>query len=69
VISGLSLGDRVIADGVQRARPGQQVSPGPAGPDIQAMMKATPNPNSAAPAPLPGSDSKPVAPNAQGSGK
>ncbi len=68
VISGLSLGDRVIADGVQRARPGQAVSPGPAGPDIQAMMKATPNPNSAAPAPLP-VDSKPAAPNAQGSGK
>ncbi len=65
VISGLSLGDRVIAEGLQRARPGQPVSPGPAGPEIQAMMKVAPNPNSAAPAPMPGSDNKPAAPNAQ----
>jgi len=69
VISGLSLGDRVIAEGLQRVRPGQPVSPGPAGPEIQAMMKVAPNPNSSVPAPMPGNDNKPAAPNAQGSGK
>jgi membrane fusion protein (multidrug efflux system) len=40
VISGLSPGDRVIVEGLQRVRPGQPVSPGPASPQIQATMKA-----------------------------
>jgi membrane fusion protein, multidrug efflux system len=39
VMSGLSVGDKVIAEGVQRVRPGQQVAPGPASALIQASMK------------------------------
>jgi membrane fusion protein (multidrug efflux system) len=41
VISGLSPGDKVIVEGLQRVRPGQPVSPGPASPQVQATMKAT----------------------------
>ncbi len=40
VISGLASGDKVIAEGLQRVRPGQPVSPGPASPLIQSSMKA-----------------------------
>jgi membrane fusion protein, multidrug efflux system len=40
VISGLSPGDKVIVEGLQRVRAGQPVSPGPASPQIQATMKA-----------------------------
>jgi membrane fusion protein, multidrug efflux system len=40
VISGLSSGDKVIVEGLQRVRPGQPVSPGPASPQIQSSMKA-----------------------------
>jgi membrane fusion protein (multidrug efflux system) len=40
VISGLKPGDRVIVEGLQRVRPGQPVSPGPASPLIQSSMKA-----------------------------
>src|SRR6202045_1264811 len=40
VINGLKLGDKVIAEGLQRVRPGQPVSPGPASPLIQSSMKA-----------------------------
>jgi membrane fusion protein (multidrug efflux system) len=40
VISGLTLGDKVIVEGLQRVRPGQPVSPGPASPLIQSNMKA-----------------------------
>jgi membrane fusion protein (multidrug efflux system) len=40
VLSGLSLGDKVIVEGLQRVRPGQPVSPGPASPLIQSSMKA-----------------------------
>jgi membrane fusion protein, multidrug efflux system len=39
VISGLNLGDKVIVEGLQRVRPGQVVSPGPASALIQASMK------------------------------
>jgi membrane fusion protein (multidrug efflux system) len=41
VISGLSLGDKVIVEGLQRVRPGQPVAPGPASALIQASMKET----------------------------
>ena len=41
VTSGLSLGDKVIVEGVQKVRPGQQVSPGPASALIQSSMKET----------------------------
>jgi membrane fusion protein (multidrug efflux system) len=41
VISGLALGDKVIVEGLQRVRPGQPVSPGPASALIQSSMKAS----------------------------
>jgi membrane fusion protein (multidrug efflux system) len=41
VINGLALGDEVIVEGLQRVRPGQPVSPGPASPLIQSSMKAS----------------------------
>jgi membrane fusion protein, multidrug efflux system len=41
VINGLTLGDKVIVEGLQRVRPGQPVSPGPASALIQASMKAS----------------------------
>src|ERR1700736_1980990 len=40
VISGLAPGDKVIVEGLQRVRPGQPVSPGPASPLVQSSMKA-----------------------------
>src|ERR1700716_207943 len=40
VINGLRLGDKVIADGLQRVRPGQPVAPGPASTPIESSMKA-----------------------------
>jgi membrane fusion protein, multidrug efflux system len=40
VISGLSPGEKVVVEGLQRVRPGQPVSPGPASPQILAIMKA-----------------------------
>jgi membrane fusion protein (multidrug efflux system) len=40
VINGLALGDKVIVEGLQRVRPGQPVSPGPASPLIESSMKA-----------------------------
>jgi membrane fusion protein (multidrug efflux system) len=43
VISGLKPGDRVIVEGLQRVRPGQPVSPGPASPLIQSSLKADVN--------------------------
>jgi membrane fusion protein (multidrug efflux system) len=39
VTSGLSLGDKVIVEGLQKVRPGQPVSPGPASALIQSSMK------------------------------
>jgi membrane fusion protein (multidrug efflux system) len=41
VINGLTLGDQVIVEGLQRVRPGQPVSPGPASQLIESSMKAT----------------------------
>jgi membrane fusion protein (multidrug efflux system) len=43
VINGLAPGDKVIVEGLQRVRPGQPVSPGPASALIQSSMKATAN--------------------------
>jgi len=40
VISGLSPGEKVVVEGLQRVRPGQPVSPGPPSPQILAIMKA-----------------------------
>ena len=39
-LSGLTVGDKVIVEGLQRVRPGQPVAPGPASALIQASMKA-----------------------------
>src|ERR1700677_4949441 len=39
VVGGLALGDKVIVEGLQKVRPGQPVSPGPASALIQASMK------------------------------
>jgi membrane fusion protein (multidrug efflux system) len=41
VISGLAVGEKVVVEGLQRVRPGQPVSPGPASPQVQLEMKAT----------------------------
>src|SRR4030081_1897944 len=41
VISGLAPGDKVIVEGLQRVRPGQPVSPGPASAQVQSSMKAS----------------------------
>jgi membrane fusion protein, multidrug efflux system len=38
VTTGLSLGDKVIVEGIQRVRPGQVVAPGPASEGFQAAM-------------------------------
>jgi membrane fusion protein (multidrug efflux system) len=40
VTNGLAPGDKVIVEGLQRVRPGQPVSPGPASPLIQSSLKA-----------------------------
>jgi membrane fusion protein, multidrug efflux system len=42
VTSGLSEGDKVIVEGLQKVRPGQPVAPGPASALIQSSMKANP---------------------------
>ena len=41
VTSGISLGDKVIVEGLQKVRPGQPVAPGPASALIQSSMKAS----------------------------
>jgi membrane fusion protein (multidrug efflux system) len=43
VLSGLAVGDKVVAEGLQRVRPGQPVSPGPASALIESSMKAIAN--------------------------
>ncbi|MEH2566048.1 efflux RND transporter periplasmic adaptor subunit [Bradyrhizobium sp. AZCC 2289] len=40
VINGLKLGEKVIAEGLQRVRPGQPVAPGPASALVESSMKA-----------------------------
>ena len=52
VISGLSPGEKVIVEGLQRARPGQPVSPAPASPQFEVILKAAAGgaPTDAAPA-------------------
>jgi membrane fusion protein, multidrug efflux system len=39
VASGLSLGDKVIAEGLQYVKPGQVVAPAPASAAVQATLK------------------------------
>lgn len=40
VIGGLSAGDKVIVEGLQRVRPGQAVAPGPPSPQLQSTLNA-----------------------------
>jgi membrane fusion protein (multidrug efflux system) len=42
VTSGLSLGEKVIVEGLQKVRPGETVAPGPASALIQSSMNANP---------------------------
>jgi membrane fusion protein, multidrug efflux system len=42
VTSGIALGDKVIVEGLQKVRPNQPVSPGPASALLQASMKPMP---------------------------
>jgi membrane fusion protein, multidrug efflux system len=42
VTSGLSLGEKVIVEGLQRVRPGETVAPGPASALVQSSMSANP---------------------------
>ena len=42
VLSGLSEGETVVVDGIQRVRPGLTVSPGPAAQQVQPPAGATP---------------------------
>jgi membrane fusion protein (multidrug efflux system) len=58
VISGLAAGEKVIVEGLQRARPGQPVAPAPASPQFDVILKAATGgaPTNAAPA----SGAKPV---------
>jgi len=62
VISGLAVGEKVIVEGLQRVRPGQIVSPGPASPLILSSMKSatsdTPAGGDAAGAGKPAGDGK-----------
>jgi membrane fusion protein, multidrug efflux system len=47
VTSGISLGEKVIVEGLQRVRPGEVVAPGPASVLIQSSMNASPEEGSA----------------------
>jgi membrane fusion protein, multidrug efflux system len=47
VTSGISLGEKVIVEGLQRVRPGEVVAPGPASALIQSSMNANPEEGSA----------------------
>jgi membrane fusion protein (multidrug efflux system) len=47
VTSGISLGEKVIVEGLQKVRPGEVVAPGPASALIQSSMNANPEGGSA----------------------
>jgi membrane fusion protein, multidrug efflux system len=57
ITSGLTEGERVISEGVQRARPGEAVSPGPATPSPSISRAAQGNANGSSP---PNGATKPV---------
>jgi len=61
VINGLSEGENVIVEGIQRVRPGQLVAPGPASPAASAGL-ATSTGGAAAPASRPPAAASPPAP-------
>jgi membrane fusion protein, multidrug efflux system len=52
VISGLSAGEKVVVEGLQRVRPGVTVAPGPASPQFEAAMNAADTPASGAAPPV-----------------
>nr|WP_315838717.1 efflux RND transporter periplasmic adaptor subunit [Bradyrhizobium prioritasuperba] len=75
VMSGISKGDKVIVEGLQRVRAGQPVAPGPASPQVQSSMTAAPQgggagttPPAAKPAAKAGGSGA-AAPAAAGAGK
>jgi len=51
VLSGLTEGENVIVDGIQRVRPGQVVAPGPASAQLPTAAPGSPAAGSSAPAP------------------
>ena len=68
VISGLTLGDKVIVEGLQKVRPNQPVAPGPASALIESSMKAAAGDartqiDSGAAKPADGSGAKPAGSN------
>jgi membrane fusion protein (multidrug efflux system) len=50
VLSGLTEGENVIVDGIQRVRPGQVVAPGPASAQLPTPAPGSPAPGAPAPA-------------------
>jgi len=59
VSSGLQEGELVISEGLQRARPGEVVSPGPASPPPQVSPRGTSEPSEPAEPASSGSEKKP----------
>jgi membrane fusion protein (multidrug efflux system) len=59
VSNGLKEGDLVISEGLQRVRPGQVVSPGPASPPPEVTPRGASAPGQAAEPPSNGSETKP----------
>jgi membrane fusion protein, multidrug efflux system len=60
VTDGLTAGDKVIVEGMQRARPGQLVAPGPASAMMQSLMNSSMTENGAAPTKSGGIGPKPA---------
>jgi len=61
--AGLKEGELVVVDGVQRARPGIEVNPGPASPPPNAPPPVTPSPSVASPNATSASATSPAAPS------
>ena len=59
VSNGLEEGDLVISEGLQRVRPGQVVSPGPASPPPEVTPRGASAPSQSAEPPSTGSETKP----------
>jgi membrane fusion protein, multidrug efflux system len=67
VLSGLTEGENVIVDGIQRVRPGQVVSPGPASAQLPTPAPGSPAPAPAPAAPAPAAPAPAASPPASGS--
>ncbi|HEY1431740.1 MAG TPA: efflux transporter periplasmic adaptor subunit, partial [Stellaceae bacterium] len=59
ISSGLKEGELVISEGLQRVRPGEVVSPGPASPPPEVAPRGASTPNEAAEPSSNGSETKP----------